>query len=77
MSVLPVPPFGPRTQTSRLSLLALAAARRSAVRRAIALLMTNAELLLRLREQRHVGGSDVERPAQEAVRRRRGEDDDR
>ena len=74
--VLPVPPFGPSTQISRLSLrsdcwalLTRMACDRDAHR--------ESQLLLRLREDRHVGGPRLERAAEEPVRRRRGEHDDR
>ena len=76
VSVLPVPPFGPSTQISRPSsltglpsLLARSAGDRLAHR--------EPELLLRLGEERHVGGPGLESPPEEPVRRRRREHDDR
>ena len=70
VSVLPVPPFGPSTQTSRPSLLAPTAAPLARCPRD-RLAHREAELLLRLREERHVGRPDVEGATQEPVRRGR------
>ena len=77
VSVFPVPPFGPRTQTRRASRSPWPAAAPLARCPRDRLAHDEPELLLRLGEQRHVCGSDVERPTQEAVGRRRREDDDR
>ena len=76
VSVFPVPPLGPRTQTSLPSpcrVCAWPAPRGSRDR----LAHREAELLLRLREQRHVRRTDLERAPEEPVRRRGREDDDR
>ena len=69
VSVLPVPPFGPRTQMSRPSWL-LRRAGVLARRPRDGLAHREAKLILRLREEGHVGRPGVERATQEPVRAR-------
>ena len=76
VSVLPVPPFGPSTQTSRPR-----AARRPRCprpgRRAIALLIANRSCSFDCGKIAMSAAPDLERPPEEPVRRGGREDDDR